>query len=401
MKLSGKKILLGVSGSIAAYKSADLIRLLVKQGADVQVIMTQSATEFITPLTLSTLSKKPVLSRFSDPVSGSWNNHVELGLWADLLLIAPASAHTLAKLVHGYCDDLLSAVYLSARCPVMIAPAMDLDMFAHPATQDNIRQLSSLGVIVIGPESGELASGLTGKGRMTEPVGVVDYVMGFLSPHPKLKDKKVLITAGGTRESIDPVRYISNRSTGKMGVALASEFARKGSDTILIHGPGVEVPAHRNIQTIAVESASEMFTACMNHYPECDITIMAAAVADYTPATTATQKIKKTAGPINLEMIRTTDILAEMGRLKSKHQLLIGFALETENEVENATRKLREKNLDLIILNSLNDAGAGFQTDTNKITIIGKNSQTKQFPLKSKKEVAADITDTVITLLSQ
>jgi len=397
MRLPGKKILLGVTGSIAAYKAAEITRILIKEGAEVQVVMTASAHDFITPLTLATLSKRPVLTVFSDPVSGTWNNHVELGMWADALLIAPISAHTLAKLASGYCEDLLSAVYLSARCPVFLAPAMDLDMFAHKATSDNISKLVSFGNLMIGPEEGELASGLSGEGRLTEPEDICEYLIKFLNASPAISGKKILVTAGPTREAIDPVRYISNHSSGKMGLALALEFATRGANVTLVAGPGVKIPAHKNITGISIVSAKEMYEKCLEIFPVCDITVMAAAVADFTPAGYENQKIKKKDHIEAIQLVPTKDILAEMGRQKKQNQFLAGFALETNNEIENAKTKLHSKNLDLIVLNSLGDPGAGFNTDTNKITIIGKNSEIKSYGLKSKKKVAADIADAIIT----
>ncbi len=397
MRLSGKKILLGVSGSIAAYKSAELIRLFKKEGAQVQVIMTKPAHDFVTPLTLATLSQNPVLTEFSNPVSGTWNNHVELGLWADAFIIAPATAHTLAKLAHGYCDDLLSATYLSARCSVFIAPAMDLDMFAHGTTTDNLRKLSSLGNYIIGPANGELASGLSGAGRMMEPVEICDYLVNAISTSPVINGKKILITAGGTREAIDPVRFISNHSSGKMGVAIAEEFALRGGEVTLICGPGVLKPTAKNITCIDVESASDMYRACMNIFPDARITIMAAAVADYTPEKVSGNKIKKSGDDLQLKLKATRDIISEMGSLKTPEQVLIGFALETDNELKNASGKLHSKNLDFIILNSINDPGAGFNSDTNKITIIGKNMDPIPYNLKPKRAVARDIVEFIIT----
>ncbi len=400
MRLFKKRILLGVTGSIAAYKSAEIVRLLVKEGAEVQVIMTKSAHDFITPLTLGTLSKLPVLSDFSEPSSGTWNNHVELGLWADLMIIAPVTAHTLSKLTVGQCDDLLSAVYLSARCPVFLAPAMDLDMFSHPSTSQNISKLVTFGNRIIGPASGELASGLKGEGRMVEPEDICSHVIQVLSPHPILKDKKVLVSTGPTRESIDPVRFITNHSSGKMGVAIAESLAMKGALVTLVAGPGVVAPRIPTISVVNVTTAEEMFVACMREYSDASITIMAAAVADFTPAKTAPSKIKKVAGNMNVELKSTKDILAHMGENKG-NKFLVGFALETDNEIPNAIGKLERKNLDLIVLNSLQDSGAGFNGDTNKITIIEKNKNATSYELKSKKEVASDITDKIISCLSK
>lgn len=401
MRLFKKRILLGVTGSIAAYKSAELVRLLIKEGAEVQVIMTESAHDFVTPLTLGTLSKNPVLTHFSEPASGTWNNHVALGLWADAFIMAPVSANTLAKLAAGRCDDLLSAIYLSARCPVFLAPAMDLDMFAHPATSENILRLTSFGNRIIGPASGELASGLHGSGRMVEPDEICSFIIKTLSPDPVLTGKKILVSAGPTREPIDPVRYISNHSSGKMGVALAEELALRGADITLIAGPGVTRPKNRSINVIYVTTAAQMFDSCIDEFKNSDIAIMAAAVADYTPVVAADQKIKKDSGQFNLELTATKDILAQMGKMKNGNQLLIGFALETENELKNAVGKLERKNLDLIILNSMNDKGAGFNSDTNKITIIDKNKVTSNFDLKQKSEVASDIADKIISCFSK
>jgi phosphopantothenoylcysteine decarboxylase/phosphopantothenate--cysteine ligase len=399
MKLQGKKILLGVTGSIAAYKSAFLTRLFVSHGAEVQVVMTDSAHDFITPLTLSTLSGKPVLTRFSDPVSGEWNNHVDLGIWADAVLIAPATTNTLAKLAHGQCDDLLSAICLSARCNVYCAPAMDLDMFAHPSTGDNINRLLALGYRFIGPDSGELASGLTGSGRMTEPDDIAEEMIRHLSPEPILSGKKILVTAGPTREAIDPVRYISNHSSGKMGLAIAEEFAIRGAIVTLVCGPGVAAPKNGSIQLERVVSASEMTIVCQNLFTSSDITVMSAAVADYTPAKPELQKIKKKTDHFALELIKTTDILASLGERKNAHQILVGFALETENELENATDKLKRKNLDLIVMNSLRDEGAGFGSGMNKVTIIEKNNNITSYSLKPKHEVAADIVNKILSIL--
>ncbi len=399
MKLQGRKILLGVTGSIAAYKSAFLTRLLVSQGAEVQVVMTESAYDFITPLTLSTLSAKPVLSRFSDPVSGVWNNHVDLGIWADAILIAPATANTIAKLAHGQCDDLLLAICLSARCPVYCAPAMDLDMFAHPSTFDNISRLLSLGYRMIGPESGELASGLTGNGRMTEPEDIAEVLSRYLSPDKEIAGKKVLVTAGPTREAIDPVRYISNHSSGKMGVAIAEEMALRGAKVTLVCGPGVSLPRKGGVLIEQVVNAAEMRDTCFRLFADADITIMAAAVADYTPAAPDNLKIKKKTESLSIELSKTTDILASLGERKTAQQFLAGFALETDHELENAIDKLKRKNLDLIVLNSLRDEGAGFGSDLNKVTIIEKNNNITPYSLKPKHEVAADIVNKISSIL--
>ena len=393
--LSGKKIILGVTGSIAAYKSAVLTRLLVKAGAEVKVIMTSAAHEFITPLTLSTLSKNPVLTHFSKDETGQWNNHVELGLWADAFVIAPASANTLAKMANGICDNLLLAVYLSARCPVFFAPAMDLDMLKHPATQDNISKLKSFGNLLIEPGYGELASGLTGNGRMAEPEEITQHLQRFFEGG-KLKGKKALVTAGPTHEAIDPVRFIGNNSSGKMGFAIAEELALQGAEVHLISGPTQERATHPHIKVKKVTSAEEMYEACKSVFASSDITVLSAAVADYRPVTVAGQKIKKTDSDLSLTLTKTHDIAAELGKLKTNGQLIVGFALETENEKANAEKKIVAKNFDLIILNSLNDKGAGFGHDTNKISIINRKNQVKEFSLKSKKEVATDIVNAII-----
>jgi phosphopantothenoylcysteine decarboxylase/phosphopantothenate--cysteine ligase len=398
MLLSGKKILLGVTGSIAAYKSAELIRLLIKEGATVKVVMTFCAHDFITPLTLSTLSKNPVLSEFKSETNNSWNNHVELGLWADLFLIAPASANTIAKFANGNCDNLLTACYLSAKCPVYVAPAMDLDMFKHPSTNNNLEKLVSYGNKIIGPAIGELASGLSGEGRMVEPGEIAAYIIKECSTMQSLKKKKILVTAGPTQEAIDPVRFISNYSSGKMGFAIAEEIAGRGGEVVLISGPGSLKPFHNNIRHIKIVSSDELYAACMKEYDKVDITIMAAAVADFTPAVKANTKIKKDKAVPVIELTPTIDILGEMGKRKKKNQLLVGFALETNNERENAKKKLKNKNLDFIVLNSMRDKGAGFNSDTNKITIIEKNNRTTGFQLKSKSETAVDIVNKIVEL---
>ena len=399
VNLANKKILLGVSGSIAAYKAALLVRLFVKNGAEVQVIMTEDAEEFISPLTLSTLSKKPVHSSFyADKSKGTWVNHVELGLWADLLLIAPATGNTIAKMANGQSDNLLVATYLSARCPVYIAPAMDLDMWAHPSTQANVSRLTEFGNTIIDVEEGELASGLEGKGRLAKPEHILSFIEDELSSDSKknFKGKQVLITAGPTREDIDPVRFISNHSSGTMGVELANAFAKEGAEVHLVLGPTAKhFYFHKNVTVIPVVSANEMFQAVDTRFDESDITIMAAAVADYTPANQSKEKIKKKEGDLSLQLARTKDILQTMGSRKKAHQILIGFALETNNELENAKRKLQKKNLDLIVLNSMKDKGAGFQHQTNKVTIIDRFQSSTEFELKSKREVARDILLTI------
>lgn len=397
--LSKKNIILGVCGSIAAYKSALLVRALIKAGANVKVILTADASNFITPLTLATLSKNPVYTQYFEAETGVWSNHVELGLWADYLIIAPASANTIGKMANGLCDNLLTAVYLSAKCPVFFAPAMDLDMWKHESTQENINRLKSFGNTVIAPNKGELASGLFGEGRMAEP----DEIVGFLNQEIKkglpLLGKKVMVTAGPTYEAIDPVRFIGNHSSGKMGFALAEELVALGADVTLIAGPTAEkTTAH--LQRIDVVSANDMLLACTQHFATSDITVMSAAVADYTPISVAEQKIKKKAEDFTIPLQKTTDILASLGKVKRKDQLLIGFALETEQEETYAKEKLQKKNLDLIVLNSLNDKGAGFKTDTNKITIFNSAFEQTRFETKSKAEVAKDICTEIIKLLS-
>lgn len=395
--LRGKKILLGVCGSIAAYKSALLVRLLIKSGAEVKVIMTSSALDFITPLTLSTLSKNPVLSSFTTSNDGTWSNHVDLGLWADLLVVAPASANTIGKMAQGLCDNLLLATYLSAKCPVMIAPAMDLDMYLHKSTRLNLERLKSFGNLILTPDNGELASGLVGEGRMQEPENIVLEIEHFFNKG-ELAEKKVLITAGPTYEAIDPVRFIGNHSSGKMGYALAQEAAENGAQVILVSGPTHQNIDHSNVEVINVTSAQEMLRTSLEHYTNADITILSAAVADYKPVERADQKIKKSGESMNLKLSKTDDIALELGKKKSKHQINIGFALETENEESNALKKLESKNLDFIVLNSLNDQGAGFGHDTNKITILHKNNNRVDFELKSKLEVAKDIIKEVINV---
>ena len=401
MSVAGKRIILGVTGSISAYKSALLVRLLVKAGADVQVVMTESAQTFITPLTLATLSKRPVLSTFVANDTGSWNNHVELGLWADALVVAPASAHTLARCAAGFCDDLLSAVYLSARCPVFFAPAMDVDMYHHPTTVDNLRRLESFGNHLIKAEHGELASGLTGEGRLAEPETIVQVLNTFWTKGPgNFSGKRVLITAGPTQEPIDPVRYISNYSTGKMGYAIAKAFAKAGAEVTLVSGPTALPLPDPTIRRIDVRSAQEMFEAAERAFADADVVVLNAAVADYTPAHPAERKIKKNEAIFSLDLIKTTDIAATLGNQKRPGQVLMGFALETDNERENALKKLHKKKLDWIVLNSLRDVGAGFGHDTNKITVIGKDEQTHEFALKSKEEVAQDLVNLIANSLT-
>lgn len=397
--LGGKNILLGVCGSIACYKSALLVRLLVKAGANVKVVMTKDATNFITPLTLSTLSKNPVVTEYFTASTGEWNNHVDLALWADYLVIAPASANTLAKFANGLCDNILTAVYLSAKCPVYIAPAMDLDMWKHPATQGNIQKLVSFGNQLIKPAYGELASGLIGEGRMAEPEEIVNFLSRVSEKNLPLFGKKALVTAGPTYEAIDPVRFIGNHSSGKMGFAIADELASLGAEVILISGHTSEKTTHPFIKRIDVVSAADMLREVNLAFEQSDITIMSAAVADYTPKEVAANKIKKNDDTFSIELVKTQDILAGLGKIKKEHQLLIGFALETNNEVENAFNKLNKKNLDFIVLNSLNDKGAGFKSDTNKITILDKTGDKESFSLKSKEEVAKDICNKIISIL--
>lgn len=392
--LSGKKIILGISGGIAAYKTAGLVRLLIKAGAHVQVIMTPASCAFITPLTLATLSKRPVYTEFEKNF-GEWTNHVDLGLWADLMLVAPATANTLAKMAGGLCDNLLLATYLSAKCPVFFAPAMDLDMYEHPATRSNIQKLKSYGNIEIDSEYGELASGLVGKGRLAEPEHIVKVLEEHFSSTTELKGKKILITAGPTYEPLDPVRFIGNHSTGKMGFDIAAEAAKRGAQVYLVTGPTSLTLNNERVQTIKVMSAMEMYTACHELYPEMDIVIGAAAVADYRPKVVADQKIKKDDADFTIVLEKNPDILASLGAIKTK-QFLVGFALETQNELEYAKSKLKKKNLDLIVLNSLNDKGAGFGKPTNKVTFIDKDLNVSPQELKSKEAVAKDIMDQIV-----
>lgn len=398
--LTGKKIVLGVCGSIASYKAASLVRLLIKAGAEVQVLMTKDAAAFITPLTLATLSKKPVLVEYFKTDTGEWNNHVDLGLWADLLLLAPTSANTLGKMANGICDNLLLATYLSAKCPVYFAPAMDLDMWKHASTQQNVQQLISFGNVLIQPKHGELASGLVGEGRMAEPEEIVSFLSDALKKKLPLSGKKALVTAGPTYEAIDPVRFIGNHSSGKMGVALAEQLYVLGAEVTLIAGPSSIPLNHLGIQRIDVVSAAEMLDACLSYFKTADITVMSAAVADYRPERVAEQKIKKNDDLLSLQLTKTTDILAELGKRKTSKQLLVGFALETENELAHAQDKLQRKNLDLVILNSLQDIGAGFKGDTNKVTLLDKKLKPEEYPLKSKKEVAADICRKIVALMA-
>lgn len=394
--LSGKKIILGISGGIAAYKTASFVRLLIKAGAQVQVIMSPASCAFITPLTLATLSKRPVYTQFEKDF-GEWTNHVELGLWADLMIMGPATANTLAKMANGLCDNLLLATYLSAKCPVFFAPAMDLDMFAHPSTTENIRKLKSYGNIEIESAYGELASGLVGQGRMAEPEDMLQTITDFFNNDSTLdlKGKKVVITAGPTYEPIDPVRFIGNHSTGKMGFDIANEAAKRGADVVLITGPTSLKTTHDSIEVVKVLSAKEMYLACHNVFNSADIVIGAAAVADYRPKVVADQKIKKNDEEFTIVLEKNPDILASLGAIKT-NQFLVGFALETENEVEYAKSKLKKKNLDLIVLNSLNDQGAGFGKPTNKVTFIDKDFSIYPQELKSKEAVAKDIIDQIV-----
>ncbi|MDR3653168.1 MAG: bifunctional phosphopantothenoylcysteine decarboxylase/phosphopantothenate--cysteine ligase CoaBC [Paludibacter sp.] len=397
--LNNKKIILGVTGSIAAYKSAQLIRSLIKEGAEVKVIMTSLAKEFITPLTLATLSKNPILVDFFDPTNGDWNSHVDLGLWADAYLIAPATANTIGKMANGIADNLLLTTYLSAKCPVFIAPAMDLDMFAHPAMQHNLETLKSIGNHIIEPATGELASGLEGKGRMEEPENIVNFLDNYFTEKPLL-GKKILITAGPTYEKIDPVRFVGNYSSGKMGFALAEVCAKQGADVCLICGPVKMKTIHKSIERIDVESAREMHNAVMNRFYGMDGAILCAAVADFTPIEFAPTKLKRENENLILELKPTQDIAFSVGEMKTESQFLVGFALETNNEEENAIKKMKRKNLDFIVLNSLQDEQAGFGYDTNKISILHRSGLKKQFELKSKIKVAEDIVNEIVQIIN-
>jgi phosphopantothenoylcysteine decarboxylase/phosphopantothenate--cysteine ligase len=394
--LQGKKILVGVTGSIAAYKTATLIRLLIKAGAEVKVVMTPAAKDFISSLTLSTLAKNPVLTDLSN--NDSWANHVMLGRWADVMIIAPLSCNSLAKMATGLCDNLLQAVYLSATCPVVVAPAMDEDMWHHASTKTNLSKLISFGNYIIPVESGELASGLVGDGRMAEPETIVSWLDNFFLGSQDLNGKKALVTAGPTFEAIDPVRFIGNHSSGKMGIEIAKELSKRGVQVTLVIGPTHE-PLPTNISIIKVVSAEQMYVACTEIFGQTDIAIMSAAVADYTAVEIAARKIKKTSDTFSLDLKKTKDIAKSLGAIKKPKQILVAFALETNNEKENALQKLRSKNADLVVLNSLNDTGAGFGLDTNKITIFDKTGKQYNFDTKSKKEVAADIVNTIIQVL--
>ena len=397
MSLKGKRIVLGITGSIAAYKACVLIRELIKAGAEVQAVMTPSAKEFITPLTISTLTHKPVISEFFDRRDGSWHSHVDIGLWADAMIIAPATASSIAKMANGVADNMLITTYLSMRAPVFVAPAMDVDMFSHTATQKNIKTLRSYGNIIIEPETGELASGLEGKGRMEEPAVIAKSLEAYFKSQNQLKGKRVLITAGPTYEKIDPVRFIGNYSSGKMGYALAEECAERGAEVELVSGP-VSINLNRaNIHITKVESAAQMYAAAVNAFPKTDIAILCAAVADFTPRETKDVKIKREKGDMAIQLVPTKDIAVELGRMKKESQFMVGFALETNDETNNAINKLKAKKLDFIVLNSLNDKGAGFSVDTNKITIISDTSK-YEYPLKPKREVAKDIIDKICEL---
>ena len=396
--LKGKKIILGITGSIAAYKSASLIRLLVREGADVRVIMTPYSKEFITALTLSTLSGHPVLSEFFEKKDGDWNSHVDLGLWADVLLIAPATANTMAKMADGTCDNLLLTTYLSARCPVALAPAMDMDMFNHPATIKNMEILSSYGNHIIEPAVGELASGLEGKGRMEEPEKILVWLKDFFKKKSRFQGKKVLITAGPTFEKIDPVRYIGNFSSGKMGIALANLLVSEGAEVHLVAGPIESSTLNSDVKITPVVSAREMKESCERIFPDVDIAIMNAAVSDFRPTDQADNKIKRSSGEMTLKLTPNPDIAASLGSRKMDSQLLIGFALETDEGLAAALEKKTKKNLDMIVLNSLQDKGAGFGGDTNKITIVSKNNKAVKYELKTKKDVAVDILDAIFTI---
>jgi phosphopantothenoylcysteine decarboxylase/phosphopantothenate--cysteine ligase len=402
--LKGKNILIGVTGGIAAYKTATIIRLLIKEGAAVKVIMTDHAREFITPLTLATLSRNPVLTDFFDPGDGRWNSHIDLGLWSHLYLVAPATANTIGKMASGIADNLLLTTYLSARCPVFIAPSMDMDMLNHISVRKNIEILNAAGNMILEPASGELASGLTGRGRMAEPEDIVKEIINFFTKkksYKPLKGKHVLINAGPTREPIDPVRFISNYSSGKMGIALADAAAEYGAEVQMVLGPVNIKPRHNSIQIISVNTASEMAEECKTRFPSCEITILAAAVSDFSPEKFNDLKMKRSADGLNLRLQPTTDIAGMLGKNKKPSQIVAGFALETDNEIENARNKLYRKNLDLIVLNSLADEGAGFGYDTNRITIIDKYNNIDKFELKSKEDAARDILDKIVSMIEK
>ena len=395
--LAGKHVLLGITGSIAAYKAAYIVRMLVKEGAEVKVLMTVAAKQFITPLTMATLSRNPILTEFFDPENGQWNSHVSLGMWADVFLIAPASANTLAKMASGVADNLLLTTYLSARCPVMAAPAMDLDMYAHPATQEALRILRSRGVEIVEAASGELASGLDGKGRMEDPETIVDRVRVLLGRRESLRGR---VTSGPTREAIDPVRFISNHSSGKMASAIAVELARRGADVTVVSGPAPVRPSCAGVSVVDVTSAGEMYSAALEEYGRgCDITVLCAAVADFTPAAPSGSKIKKNGESMMLELVPTRDIAAAIGERRRPGEVVVGFALETDNAQDNAQDKLRRKNMDMIVLNSMRDPGAGFGVDTNRVTLFFRDGGSEELPLESKTAVASDIVDRIEKLL--
>jgi len=398
VSLKDKNIIIGVTGGIAAYKIPLLVRLLKKAGANVQVLMTPAAKDFVTPVTLSTLSGNPVVSDFIKNKEGEWHNHVDMALWADLMLFAPVTANTLAKMATGQADNFLMAVYMSAKCPVMMAPAMDLDMYAHPATQHNLERLQVYGYHIIPATEGELASGLTGFGRMEEPENILAQIESFFKKKSSLAGKKVLITAGPTYESIDPVRFIGNHSSGKMGIAIAEAAAERGAEVVLVLGPTHLTANHPNIKTIAVKNAAEMYEAVHQNFNDTDVAVLAAAVADFTPEKTADHKIKKTGSALSIALKPTKDILASLGKIKTDKQILVGFAMETENEKENARKKLLKKNLDFIVLNSLRVKNAGFKHDTNKVSILTKDGRVLDFLLKTKREVAEDIWETVSSI---
>ena len=395
--LTGKKILLGITGSIAAYKIPLLVRLLKKDGAEVRVVMTPSARDFVTPLTLSTLSGNPVLTYGFDEKTGKWDSHVELGLWADLMVVAPASANTMAKMAYGMADNYLLTVCLSAKCPIMFAPAMDLDMYKHQATQQNIKTLIERGCIFVAPSSGELASGLCGEGRMEEPQKIYERIKAFFQTKRNFTGKKVLITAGPTYEAIDPVRFIGNHSSGLMGIEIARAFADQGAEVTLVLGPSNISPNRNNINVLPVTSAKEMYDAVMTFFPKTDIAVLSAAVADFRPETAADQKIKKNpeTDSLILKLVKTDDILKSVGSKKTENQVVVGFALETENGLDNAKKKLHTKNIDLIVLNEMNESGVGFKTKTNKVSIITKDDKVTEFDLKPKNEVALDVLDAI------
>jgi phosphopantothenoylcysteine decarboxylase/phosphopantothenate--cysteine ligase len=397
----GKKIVIGITGSIAAYKIPFLIRLLIREGAEVQVIMTPAAKDFVTPLTLSTLSTRPVIIDPFVQSSGAWNSHIEIGMWADVMLFAPVTANTLGKMVNGIADNFVVTAYLSARCPVFIAPAMDMDMYMHPSTRKNIDILRSYGNIIIEPQTGELASGLSGPGRLEDPTAILETLRSFFTRKKRFEGKKILVTAGPTYEAIDPVRFIGNHSSGKMGYAIANEAAMQGAEVTLISGPVSITSGNPNINTIKVTSAAEMHEAAIDNASSADVIIMAAAVADYRPSRSESSKIKKSEGNMTLELEPNPDILLELGKIKKNGQVLVGFALETENGVENATIKLNKKKLDLIVLNNMSDKGAGFNNDTNKVTLINADGSVNTGELKDKKEVASDILDKIHEILTK